>query len=157
MPYPKLRPTTFMPILALAALLAGCAAQTAPTSDAVITPPPPPGERTHYQVFFKPDSAALDEEAQAVVASIASVAAKDKTMSVRVIGKTDRVGAPPVNMALSKRRTEVVLDALVAAGMPTARIDWGWTGERGAPVPTADEKSEPRNRVVDITVAKEAD
>ncbi len=156
MPYPKLRPATFMPILALAALLAGCAAQTAPTSDAVITPPPP-GERTHYQVFFKSDSAALDEEAQAVVASIASVVAKDKTMSVRVIGKTDRVGAPPVNMALSKRRTEVVLDALVAAGMPTARIDWGWTGERGAPVPTADEKSEPRNRVVDITVAKEAD
>ncbi len=155
MPHPKSRPARFISILALTALLAGCAQQPAPTGEAAITVPPP-GKRVHYQVFFKTDSAALDEEGRSVIASIASVAASDKNMSVRVIGKTDRLGAPPVNMALSKRRTEVVLEALVAAGMPTARIDWGWTGERGAPIPTADEKSEPRNRVVDITVNKEA-
>lgn len=145
-----LRTLFAMVVLSLGAV--GCArpATTAPTAPAAAAPAP---ER--YQVFFDTDSAAIDARGQAVVAAIASVAAKDDKVSVRVIGKTDRVGAPPVNMALSKRRTEAVLAALNAAGVPTARIDWGWFGERAPDVATADEKTEPRNRVVDITVMKE--
>lgn len=154
MPYPKIRPSSLVSVLAVVAFLAGCVQPTLPTTGDFA---PPPGERANYQVFFDTDSAELDADARAVIASIAAVSANDKDLSVRVIGKTDRVGAPPVNMALSKRRAEVVLDALIAAGMPTARIDWGWTGERNIPVQTADGKAEPRNRVVEISVAKEAD
>ncbi len=156
--YPKIRSASFIPVLALAAILAGCAVQPAPTDEAVtVVAPPPPGERANYQIFFDTDSAELGADARAVIASIAAFSAKNMDLSVRVIGKTDRVGAPPVNMALSKRRTEAVLAALIGAGMPTARIDWGWTGERNLPVPTADGKAEARNRVVEVSVAKEVD
>ena len=149
MPYPKNRLAALM--LTLSVVIAGCA-RPAPTTQAVVAPAE---ARTEYQVFFDTDSAEIDARGQAVVAVIAAVAANNDKMSVRVIGKTDRVGSPPVNMALSKRRTEAVLAALVAAEMPTARIDWGWTGERGLDVATVDEKAEPRNRVVGITVMKE--
>lgn len=145
------RLSPLLSMLALAMIVAGCA-QPGPTAPAVGAPSP---ERAEYQVFFDKDSAALDARGQAVVAAVAAVAAKDDKASVRVIGKTDRVGSPPVNMALSKRRTEAVLAALVAAGMPTARIDWGWLGERSPEVETPDDKVEPRNRVVEITVARE--
>lgn len=149
------RKLAFVPMLVLAATLAGCATQPAPTEEGTLVTAPEPGERTHYQVFFDNDSAVLNEEGKAVIASIAQVAANNEKASVRLIGKTDRVGATGVNLALSKKRTDVVLEALVAAGVPTKRIDWGWTGERGAIVRTADEKSEPRNRVVEISVAME--
>ena len=145
------RLATLFSMLAISLAVAGCA-QPPPTMGAVTAPKL---ERTEYQVFFDTDSATVDARGQAVVAAIAAVAAKDDKMSVRVIGKTDRVGAPPVNMAVSKRRTEAVLGALVAAGMPTARIDWGWVGERAPEVETPDSKVEPRNRVVEITVARE--
>lgn len=138
-------------MLALSVIVSGCAQLDLP-AQAVSAPAP---ERSEYQVFFDKDSAALDARGQAVVAAVAAVAAKDDKASVRVIGKTDRVGSPPVNMALSKRRTEAVLAALVAAGMPKARIDWGWLGERSPEVETPDDKVEPRNRVVEITVARE--
>lgn len=148
----------FVPMLVLAAVMAGCAVQPTPTEEsAAVVAPPPPGERASYQVFFDTDSAELNADGRAVIASIAAFSANNKDLSVRVIGKTDRVGAPPINMALSKRRTEAVLQALVGAGMPTARIDWGWTGERNLPVPTADGKPEARNRVVEVSVAKEDD
>ena len=153
MPHPTNRLAALISMLALSLGLAGCAQPTTPTTQAVAAPAP---ERTEYQVFFAQDSAAIDAKGQAVVAAIAAVAANDEKMSVRVIGKTDRVGSPPVNMAISKRRTEAVLAALVSAGMPKARIDWGWLGERAPEVPTPDDKVEPRNRVVEITVAKEA-
>ena len=151
MSHPVNRLARLISMLAVSVIMAGCA-QPAPTTQAVTAPVP---GRTHYQVFFDIDSATIDARGKAVVVAIADVAANDEKVSVRVIGKTDRVGAPPVNMALSKRRTEAVLAALVAAGMPRARIDWGWVGERAPEVATADEKVEPRNRVVDITLARE--
>lgn len=154
----KNRSAPILSALALAVFLAGCA-QPEPATPTVVgtVTAPDPGERANYQVFFDTDSAELNAEGREVIASVAAVSANNKDLSVRVIGKTDRVGAPPVNMALSKKRTEAVLEALVAAGMPTARIDWGWTGERNLPVQTADGKAEARNRVVEISVAKEAD
>jgi outer membrane protein OmpA-like peptidoglycan-associated protein len=73
---------------------------------------------------------------------------------VTVIGKTDRVGAAPANMALSRRRANAVRDALVAAGVPAASIVTSWTGEGKQQMATADEVDQQGNRVVDITVLK---
>jgi OOP family OmpA-OmpF porin len=153
MPHPINRLAKLMSMLAVTLAMAGCAQPTSTTTQAVVAPAP--ATREEHQVFFATDSATIDAKGQAVVASIAAVAAKDEAVSVRVIGKTDRVGSPPVNMALSKRRTEAVLAALLASGVPKARIDWGWVGERQPEVATADEKGEPRNRMVEISVARE--
>lgn len=89
-----------------------------------------------------------------IVRNVANVVANAGPTRVTVIGKTDRVGAPPANLALAQRRASVVRDALVVAGVPSAGIDIGWTGEGKQEVLTLDDAAEPRNRVVDITVVK---
>ena len=71
---------------------------------------------------------------------------------VTVIGRTDRAGTAAANMALSERRAELVRDALIAAGVPAARIDTSWLGEGEQDVPTPDDVAMQRNRVVDIVV-----
>jgi OOP family OmpA-OmpF porin len=59
-------------------------------------------------------------------------------------------------MALSMRRADAVRDALIAAGVPVARIDVRWSGDGKQQRVTADDAAEPRNRVVDATVGKES-
>ena len=68
-----------------------------------------------------------------------------------VIGRTDRAGTAAANMALSERRAELVRDALVAAGVPAARIDTSWLGEGEQDAPTPNDVALQR-RVVDILV-----
>ena len=91
-----------------------------------------------------------------IVKNVAYVVANIASTRVTVIGKTDRVGAPPANMALSHRRADAIRDALIAAGVPAGRIDTSWTGEGKQQVATANEVAESRNRVVDVTVVKES-
>ena len=91
-----------------------------------------------------------------IVKNVAYVVANNATTRVTVIGKTDRVGTPSANMALAHRRANVVRDALITAGVPAARIDTSWTGEGRQKVATVDDAAEPRNRVVDVTVVKQA-
>lgn len=135
-------------------LSAGCAQQ-------VSSPPPATGADgpelagAWYQIYFDTNSVAIDARGQMIVKNIAYVVANTDTTRVTVIGKTDRVGTPFANMALSQRRADAVRDALIAAGVPAARIDTSWTGEGKQEVATADEAVERRNRVVDITVVKQ--
>jgi OOP family OmpA-OmpF porin len=90
-----------------------------------------------------------------VVKRVAYVVANAGPTRVTVIGRTDRVGAPPANVALSRRRANTVRDALIAAGVPAGHIDTSWTGEGKQAVMTGDDFAESRNRVVDITVVKQ--
>ena len=109
-----------------------------------------------YQIFFNTNSADIGPRGQMIVKNVAYVVANNSTTRVTVIGRTDRVGAPPANMALAERRANVVRDSLITAGVPAARIDTSWTGEGKQSVVTADDAAEPRNRVVDVTVVKMA-
>ena len=135
------------------AMAAGCAEQA--------SPPPRTGAATDpdlagawYQVYFDTNSVAINARGRMIVDNVAFVVANNAATRVTVIGKTDRVGAPPANWALAQRRAEAIRDALVTAGVPAARIDTSWTGEGKPEVATADDAAEPRNRVVDITVVK---
>jgi len=107
-----------------------------------------------YQVYFDTNSAEIDERGRMMVERVAYVAKNAGPTRVTVIGRTDRVGAPPANVALSHRRANAIRDALVAAGVPASQIDTSWTGEGRQAVMTGDDFAEPRNRVVDITVVK---
>lgn len=109
-----------------------------------------------YQVYFDTNKFEMDTRGQAIVKNVAYVVANTDTTRVTVIGKTDRVGSPAANMALSQRRADAVKKALVSAGVPASRIETSWTGEGKQEVSTADEAVERRNRVVDITVIKQA-
>jgi OOP family OmpA-OmpF porin len=108
-----------------------------------------------YQVFFDTNSSAINARGQSILGNVAYVVANNSATRVTVIGKTDRVGAGRANMDLSQERANAVRDALIAAGVPSDRIDTGWTGERRQQVATANDAAESRNRVVDITVVKQ--
>lgn len=136
-------------------LLAACSPgpqqqAAAPRHDAATTGPEQAG--VWYQVYFDTGSAAVNERGRMIVANVAQVVGEAPTTRVTVIGKTDRVGAAPENLALSRRRANAVRDSLIAAGIPADRIDTSWTGEDRAAGPRDDNVS--RDRVVDVTVVK---
>ena len=150
-------------------IAAGCAERASPPPQASATPPPqaaatpspqaaattgPELAGAWYQVYFDTNSFEINARGQRIVETVADVVAKVATTRVTVIGRTDRVGAPPANMALAERRAAVVRDALIAAGVPADRMTTSWTGEGKQAVATADDAAEPHNRVVDITVVK---
>jgi outer membrane protein OmpA-like peptidoglycan-associated protein len=104
------------------------------------------------QVFFDTDKADLSPRGQLIVNKVAEVVTNNDGVRVTVIGRTDRSGNASANMALSERRAELVRDALITAGVPSARIDTSWLGEGKQDVPTLDDVVKQRNRVVDVVV-----
>ena len=145
-------------VLALG-LVAGCAQQPAPAAqaampahDAATSGPELAG--AWYQVYFDTNSAALNERGQMIVHNVAYVVANGGPARVTVIGRTDRIGSAPANLALSQQRANTVRDALVAAGVPAGVIDTSWTGE-ATPNAAMDDTKNPQMRVVDVTVVKQ--
>lgn len=133
----------------------GCAQQASPPPQAASAGGPELAG-AWYQVYFDTNSSEINARGQTIVKTVSYLVANAGPTRVSVIGKTDRVGAPPANMALAQRRADAVRDALITAGVPAARIDTSWTGEGKQQVATADDAAEPRNRVVDITVVKQS-
>jgi OOP family OmpA-OmpF porin len=153
--------TMFQSTKILRALVATLALSTAVGCAELTAPPPqtaaensPELAGAWYQVYFDTNSAKLNTRGQRIIESVAYIVANNDTTRVTVIGKTDRVGAPPANMDLSQRRAHAVRDALLAAGVQPDRIDTSWTGEGHQDVATANTTAEIRDRVVDITVVK---
>jgi OOP family OmpA-OmpF porin len=148
-----LRSNNVFPALAAAVALAlavGCA----PTEQAAAPAPSAPQAGAWYQVYFEAGSAQVKDDAAPIIKSVARLVANEGSSRVTVIGKTDRIGAPPANTVLSRRRADAVRDALIAAGVPATSIATSWTGERGQQMATANGVDEQGNRVVDITVLK---
>jgi OOP family OmpA-OmpF porin len=133
-------------------MLAACADQGSPPVAAAA----PEMVGAWYQVFFDTDKADLSPRGQLIVSKVAEVVTKNDNVRVTVIGRTDRAGTATANMALSERRAELVRDALIAAGVPSARIDTSWLGEGKQDAPTPDDVAQQRNRVVDIVVQEPA-
>jgi peptidoglycan-associated lipoprotein len=139
--------------------VAGCAQQATapapqPAHDAATSGPELAG--AWYQIYFDTGSAAINARGQMIVKNVAYVIANGGPARVTVIGRTDRVGSAPDNLALSGRRASAVRDALVAAGVPAAIIDTSWIGEGVQTAAAADEAVNPRNRAVDVTVVKQS-
>jgi outer membrane protein OmpA-like peptidoglycan-associated protein len=73
-------------------------------------------------VFFTPDGTSLDADAQAVVRAAAAVATSRAASPVSVLGYSIPRGMPATEERLAAGRATTVADALVAAGVPRARI-----------------------------------
>ena len=89
------------------------------------------------------------------VRNVAYVTTNNATTRVTVIGKTERVGTASTHMALAQRRANTVRNALVAAGVPTDRIDTSWAGEAWRQMRTADDVVNSRNRIEDVSVVRQ--
>jgi len=70
--------------------------------------------------------------------------------TVAVSGFTDTSGAPEQNMAVSDKRARAVANALAHEGVQPARITAQGFGETHLRIATGDNKTEPRNRRIEI-------
>lgn len=105
-----------------------------------------------YQIFFDTNQSDIGPRGNMIVNKVSEVVKSNNDVRVTVIGKTDRAGNQLTNAAVSQNRAERVRDALIAKGVPAARIDTSWVGENKQDVATPDNVVEQRNRVVDIVV-----
>jgi outer membrane protein OmpA-like peptidoglycan-associated protein len=80
----------------------------------------PSGQRSI--VFFTGSSAQLDDAAKAVVVGAADWAKRHPDMPVVVASYADPYGSAQANAAFTRLRAQAVIDALVADGVPPARI-----------------------------------
>ena len=103
-------------------------------------------------IFFAPGSARIAEsERPGIRAQAQLVAAMGERAWIRLTAHSDRAGRGWANLDLSRRRAEAVRDALAALGVPHSQVEIIARGEAGIPVPTPDDRAEPRNRVVTVT------
>jgi outer membrane protein OmpA-like peptidoglycan-associated protein len=85
---------------------------------------------THRQlVYFTEWSAKLDETAQAAVTASADFVKQHPAGVISVIGYADPEGSSQANLDLSRARAQMVVDALIAAGVPAERIRRDAKGE----------------------------
>jgi OmpA-OmpF porin, OOP family len=104
-----------------------------------------------YRVYFDTEGAVPAAAAQPVLQEMAARAKEDPEVRFLLIGKADRTGTHGHNLTLSERRVEAVRSAMVAKGVPPARIEVKWVGERQPAVHTAEGVAELRNRVVEVS------
>ncbi|MBX9751552.1 MAG: OmpA family protein [Roseococcus sp.] len=109
--------------------LAACAETPAPAVTAAPPPPPAPAApaapvdaNRALPIFFEAWSALLEEPAQVALRETAERIKARPRVPVLVVGYADPRGSAEANMILSRLRARVVADALIAAGVPAARI-----------------------------------
>lgn len=107
-------------------------------------------------VFFDPNSAALTDQAKAILDWAATAYSKCSNARVLMAGHTDRVGTDEANLALSRVMADGVRQYLIAKGVPARQFDVVSFGERQPLVPTEDEVSERQNRRVEFVFSSDA-
>lgn len=106
-------------LLLTAPLLLGLAACQEPSLANLLGPPP----LRVFPVFFAEDSAALGDNARGIVALAVAYAREQAAARVVVRGfAAPDTGSARFNRALSEARARGVADAMVAGGVPAARI-----------------------------------
>jgi outer membrane protein OmpA-like peptidoglycan-associated protein len=87
------------------------------------------------------------------VRAVASKMKNDPKLVATIVGKADSVGSPELNEHLAQKRAQAVFEALVYTnGVPEARVEIRFTGDRVPVVSTADEQAEVQNRVAAIVL-----
>lgn len=126
--------------------LGGCATMEK-TRDAIVRRPSVCVDQT-VQIYFETDSAEVTTEGQAVIQQAARDVRGCTVQRVDVMGLADAVGAPGVNLELSKRRAQSVTTALALAHLPAAEFHVTAAGQAGSM--TSSGASAPLRRRVDV-------
>lgn len=139
-----------LPLGAVAALAASCAAPNPET--AAPAPRPAPGERA-YIVFFDWGSSRIGPRGREIVAEAArNAGGAEGSGRVELQAFADRSGRASRNQSLSERRAEAVAAELARQGVRRERIAVQAFGEDRNFVPTRDEVREAQNRGVWIVL-----
>lgn len=107
-----------------------------------------------FIVYFAHNSAKLDAAAMKVIADAVAAKGASKAGSIVASGHTDLSGSKGYNSGLAKRRAAAVAKAIMAKGVKKDQVRTQAFGEDEPAVKTADGTKEPRNRRVEIRLAK---
>ncbi|OJT96081.1 MAG: hypothetical protein BGN82_05210 [Alphaproteobacteria bacterium 65-7] len=131
------------------------AARPAPPPPAPVAAPAPapaPAPSTDFTVYFDFDSWTLKAEQLKVLDQVIATARNGGQSNIVVVGHTDTSGSAEYNQALSVRRANVVVEALVQMGARRAAIRASGVGETDLAVQTGDNVKEAQNRRTVITL-----
>lgn len=106
--------------------------------------------RTHWLVFFDPDSDGLNSAARGVITEAAIAFRGRRVERILVTGHDETANDHPTALLLSLKRANAVKDVLVAHGVPADKIVTAGRGKDMILVQTADHIREPQNRRVEI-------
>jgi outer membrane protein OmpA-like peptidoglycan-associated protein len=103
-------------------------------------------------VFFEQSSYILLPQSSAELNELAQMLAANPTLNIEIIGHTDNVGDPRLNLALSENRAKVVMNYLVQKGIAEPRIEAkGYGGKQ--PIASNDtEATRTQNRRVEFVI-----
>ena len=104
-----------------------------------------------YGLLFDTDKAELKPDSEPQLAEMVRYL-KGNDVKVYVVGHTDSQGALDYNLDLSDRRAKAVAAALVARGIPAARIMARGVGPLSPAAPNSDETGRSKNRRVALVL-----
>jgi len=91
-------------------------------------------------ILFATNSAEVKSDNEGTIKEVAAAMTENPELKIKIIGHTDAVGKPDVNLILSAKRAEAVRDALVKTYKVSAdRIE---TEGKGSAAPVSDDSSE---------------
>jgi outer membrane protein OmpA-like peptidoglycan-associated protein len=135
------------------------AARPAPPPAPPPPPPPPPAPapapaaaNNGFAVYFDFDSWTLKAEQLKVLDDVISTARSGGQANINIVGHTDTSGSSEYNQALSVKRANVVVEALVQMGARRAALHASGVGETDLAVETGDGVKEPKNRRTVVTL-----
>lgn len=110
------------------------------------------GKVSIYGVYFDTAKAEIKPDSQAALSEMVKLMNADPALKVYIVGHTDNIGTLPVNLELSQRRADAVVQALAAAKISPDRMLAKGVASL-APVSTnASEQGRSLNRRVELVV-----
>ena len=126
----------------------------APVASAPVPPPAPAqtAAASDFTVYFDFDSWTLKAEQLKVLDDVIATARSGGQSNINIVGHTDTSGAADYNQALSIKRANVVVEALVQMGARRAALHASGVGETDLAIQTGDGVKEEKNRRTVITL-----
>jgi outer membrane protein OmpA-like peptidoglycan-associated protein len=104
------------------------------------------------KILFKSDSAALDKKSAPTLDKLADVAKACPKVVIDIEGHTDSRGNAGMNMKLSEKRAQSIVDYLVKAGVDEGRLKARGYGPTRPVAPNDSAANMARNRRIEFTV-----
>jgi outer membrane protein OmpA-like peptidoglycan-associated protein len=112
-----------------------------------------PAAARYYRINFALGKDEMLPESATVFKFLLEDYRKTAAPEVTLIGHSDKVGDPVINLRLSQKRAKAVYDLLTKDGaVPKSDIEQTWRGDRDPLPGTEGNKSEPRNRRVEVKI-----
>jgi OOP family OmpA-OmpF porin len=124
----------------------------APVAPPAPAPAPVAAASGDFNVYFDFDSWTLKAEQLQVLTDVINSARTGGQSNINIVGHTDTSGASDYNQALSVRRANVVVEALVQMGARRNALHASGVGETDLAVATGDGVREQKNRRTVITL-----